>query len=102
MQICQAVSKFILFPNSLENDTAHKENSGKSPLSFFRHIGRVSTPATANQGGELSKSKTLQGATDSQLPEMLFGENYSTKQRFENNNSRNHRSFMEIKDKSIH
>lgn len=33
MQIFQAVSKRILFPNSLQNDPAYKEHSGKSPLS---------------------------------------------------------------------
>lgn len=30
-------------------------------------FGRVSSPATANRGGELSKTETLRGATDSQL-----------------------------------
>lgn len=63
MQICQAVSKFILFPNSLQNDTAYKEWK-KSTLSFFWHTGKSPTPAMGNQEGELSKTKTLQGATD--------------------------------------
>lgn len=100
MQICQPVSKFISFLNSLQNDTVHKEKSGKSPLSFLWHIGRVSTPAMANQGQELSKSKTLQGAPDSQLADTLFRKNYSTKQSFSNNNDTNQLFFfMEIRDK---
>lgn len=73
MQMCQSVSKLILFPNSLQNDIAHKEKSGKSPLSFLWHIGGVSAAAMADQRGELSKSKTLQGAADSRLTQMLFG-----------------------------
>lgn len=47
-----------------------KKRVEKKPLSCLWHI---INPCYSQLGEELSKTKTLQGATDSQLPQMLCG-----------------------------
>lgn len=82
-----------------------KKRVGKAHYHSNGTFGRVSSPATANWGGELSKTETLQGATDSQLTgSALQGKlfNKAEIKKKKPNNGRYDLSFMEIKDKSIH
>lgn len=107
MQICQTVSKLILFPNSLWNDTAHKEKSGKSPLWFLEeHIGGVSSPAMAGWswsggwGGGLawrSKAKTLRGDRIHNSLKCSSGKTLQQSRDLNNNNATNHIFLMETK-----